>query len=360
MRKLRDLVVCARPQEAFGYFGWPTVARLGDGSLLVGASGLRRTHICPWGRSVVCRSEDGGQSWGEPVVVNNTPLDDRDVGLVSLGGSRVALTWFTSNTRVLLAAHRDPGTGRWDEATRRAGAVMDAWTPRMCEETIGSFVRVSEDGGEAWGEVRRAPVSSPHGFTVLRDGTWLYLGKRWLFERRGLDTLHAHDTPILAAASSDEGRTWELRGTVPLPAGVGWGDCHEPHVLELPDGALLGALRVHCPFHSMLTRSSDGGRTWSAPEMLAAGSPPHLLRHSSGAVVVTYGYRQAPFGQRARVSLDDGRTWGEELTLRDDGVSGDLGYPSSVELSDGSILTVYYQALPGGGNCALLGTVWEL
>ena len=94
--------------------------------------------------------------------------------------------------------------------------------------------------------------------------------------------------------------------------------------------------------------------------MLAAGSPPHLLRHSSGAVVVTYGYRQAPFGQRARVSLDDGRTWGEELTLRDDGVSGDLGYPSSVELSDGSILTVYYQALPGGGNCALLGTVWEL
>ncbi len=125
-------------------------------------------------------------------------------------------------------------------------------------------------------------------------------------------------------------------------------------------GALLGALRVHCPFHSMLTRSSDGGRTWSAPEMLAAGSPPHLLRHSSGAVVVTYGYRQAPFGQRARVSLDDGRTWGEELTLRDDGVSGDLGYPSSVELSDGSILTVYYQALPGGGNCALLGTVWEL
>ena len=106
MRKLRDLVVCARPQEAFGYFGWPTVARLGDGSLLVGASGLRRTHICPWGRSVVCRSEDGGQSWGEPVVVNNTPLDDRDVGLVSLGWLRIVTRAPDSGTRRRVAPAR--------------------------------------------------------------------------------------------------------------------------------------------------------------------------------------------------------------------------------------------------------------
>lgn len=27
-------VICARPGERFSYFGWPSVARLGDGSLL--------------------------------------------------------------------------------------------------------------------------------------------------------------------------------------------------------------------------------------------------------------------------------------------------------------------------------------
>ena len=40
--------------------------------------------------------------------------------------------------------------------------------------------------------------------------------------------------------------------------------------------------------------------------------------------------------------------------------SDDLGYPSTVELSDGRLLTVYYQILPGDTFASILYTEWEL
>ncbi|MDI3290796.1 hypothetical protein QHF83_46210 [Polyangium sp. 15x6] len=43
---------------------------------------------------------------------------------------------------------------------------------------------------------------------------------------------------------------------------------------------------------------------------------------------MTYGYRREPYGIRARVSGDGGRTWSTPVTLSDDGTNGDLGYPS--------------------------------
>ena len=73
------------------------------------------------------------------------------------------------------------------------------------------------------------------------------------------------------------------------------------------------------------------------------GSPPHLLQHSSGAVLCTYGYRKGHYGQRAMISRDGGQSWEYDLILRDDGPGRDLGYPSNVELADGSVFTVYYQ-----------------
>ena len=44
------------------------------------------------------------------------------------------------------------------------------------------------------------------------------------------------------------------------------------------------------------------------------------------------------------MSEDEGRTWDmeNEVVLRDDGFGRDVGYPSSEQLDDGSILTVYY------------------
>jgi hypothetical protein len=43
-----------------------------------------------------------------------------------------------------------------------------------------------------------------------------------------------------------------------------------------------------------------------------------------------------------------------------DGASGDLGYPSTVELGDGSLLTVWYEALRGSPHAVLRQARWRL
>ena len=40
--------------------------------------------------------------------------------------------------------------------------------------------------------------------------------------------------------------------------------------------------------------------------------------------------------------------------------SGDHGYPSTVELSDGSLYTVYYQKWPGDDYNSILASRWTL
>ena len=102
-------VICSMPDDRFGYFGWPSVGRLGDGTLLAGASGMRSQHVGPYGRSTIFISRDGGQSWSSPRVVNDTPLDDRDVGVTPLGGQKVLISWFSSDHRDRLGESDDPG-----------------------------------------------------------------------------------------------------------------------------------------------------------------------------------------------------------------------------------------------------------
>ena len=61
-------------------------------------------------------------------------------------------------------------------------------------------------------------------------------------------------------------------------------------------------------------------------------------------MLCVYGYRRIPFGIRACLSHDEGKTWDiqNELILRKDGVDRDVGYPTSVQLPDGKILTSWY------------------
>jgi sialidase-1 len=177
----------------------------------------------------------------------------------------------------------------------------------------------------------------------------------------------------LAARSQDGGLTWKVQGEVPLFPGTASANYHEAHVVELPSGRLVGMIRIESAanekvmpaglmnFSMMQTGSDDGGRTWNQPRPLGFhGSPPHLLRHSSGTLVCVYGCREPGFGQRAMLSYDDGLTWEHDWIIRDDGPDWDLGYPGSAELEDGSLFTVYYQKVPGDAKCSLLWSRWRL
>ena len=345
--------ICHIPNERFGYFGWPSIARMDDGTLIAGVSGLRFRHVCPWGKTVLFFSHDDGKTWSEPFVAHDSPIDDRDVGVVSLGGNDVLITWFATDPRLYVATYED----EMDENTLYwARAKMSALDDEICGRYKGSWTRISHDGGKTWSAPRSAPVSAPHGPIVLKDGRLMYLGKQF---PGGMQRPWGE---VAAAVSSDQGETWEEIGIVPLPAGARIDQVHEPHVCELPDGTLICHLRVEAPdLVTWQSVSTDGGRTWTEPVRVPAeGSPPHLLRHSSGVLICSYGYRHKPDGQRVIFSTDGGETWGHDLVLRDDGPSGDLGYPATVELADGSLFTVYYQGVEYGGKTSLMYTHWEL
>jgi len=358
-------IVSSFPDDFFGYFGWPTVARMENGTLVAAVSGLRNAHVCPFGRNVICTSGDDGRTWTSPRVANDSPLDDRDTGVVSLGAGRLLISWFTTDNRGYEGRAEGDQLERWREGYAR---ITDENAPRW----VGAWIRTSDDGGESWNAPVRVPLTTPHGPIRLQSGDLLFFGKEFLVNMEGFS---AGQGAIAAMKSIDEGRTWEKLGTVPLYEGTVEGNYHEAHVGETPDGKLVGLIRLEnsrsagaiedlglIHFSLMQTISEDGGRTWSPAEPLGFhGSPPHLLCHSSGALVCVYGFRQEPYGQRAMISRDSGKSWDYDYILRDDGPDSDLGYPSSVELDDGSLLTVYYQK-PSSmqDKCSLLWSRWRV
>ena len=358
---LQHGVIVNSTQDVFGYYGWGTLARLDAATLAFVCSGHRLYHICPFGKTLLFISKDEGLTWSRPILVNDTYMDDRDAGLLNLGKGRLLLSWF-SNSYHYIEAYDQRLRSRLSSAeydliqdyTALISSRKDDW---------GSFLRLSKDGGLTWSEKIQVAVTAPHGPILKQDGSILYLGK-------GINS--PAGKRILAYESTDSGETWSCLGGPELPQAASWDHFFEPHALELPSGKIIGMLRYqesdtaadekqYGSFTLFQTDSYDGGKTWSVPICLdTAGAPPHLLRHSSGVLVCVYGHREEPYGERAMLSCDDGETWLKEYILFTGAPDGDLGYPSSVERQDGSILTAYYQKQAAGEKCALLYTIWTL
>lgn len=358
-------VIYARPDDdRFGYFGWPTLARLEDGSLAVAVSGFRHTHICPFGKTVLFYGAADGRSWSEPEIVNDSPIDDRDAGLTPLAGNRLLLSWFTSDTRRVFESRAVDGVLPIRACGLDFRPALYTRDDAEAADNVGSFLRLRRADGSWAAEKTAVRVSAPHGPIRLRDGRLFYLGNT--YGKAATDgTLHFSwermiRSRVLAMVGDADGRNWREAGVVPTPAD---GRYCEAHAIELADGAILALLRLEGEKELEIHRtvSRDGGESWTPPVFVAAGGPPHLMRHSSGALLCVYGYREPGYGERAMISRDEGTTWATDLIIRDDGVDGDLGYPSSAELPDGRILTVYYQKPAGNRrNCGLLYSIWEL
>jgi hypothetical protein len=109
--------------------------------------------------------------------------------------------------------------------------------------------------------------------------------------------------------------------------------------------------------------SPDLGRDWyllKEPTIENHGNPPSMIRLKDQRLALTYGHREAPYGIRARLSKSDGKTWGKEIILRADGGGWDLGYPRTVQRSDGKLVTTYYFWDEKTGNERYIAsTIWD-
>jgi hypothetical protein len=317
------------------YCGWPTLARRADGELIAVWSGGREQHVCPFGRVEMMRSRDGGRAWSWPQVVIDTPIDDRDAGvLVTPKGSILVTTVTSISYEKVLAKSND-----WPppERMERWLALQRGTTEAERKRLLGTWMLRSTDGGLTWSAPYRVPVNSPHGPIALSGGRLFYAGQQFWTDR--------NDCAV--CESADDGLSWRWLAALPVRAGDTVDAYAEPHAVETAGNRILVQIRNHNKVSERETlqcESSDGGKTWSEPRAIGVwGLPSHLLRMGDGRLLMTYGYRREPFGNQARLSEDHGRTWSPPLTISSDGASRDLGYPSTVELAAGQFATLWYE-----------------
>ncbi len=361
---IRHISVYESPSE---YCAWPSIARTLGGDLVVM---FTRTdeHLGPDGAILLSRSTDNGKTWLRPVVVLDSPIDDRESGITTLRDGRiVGHFWSTFWTKESYENLAPKSYGR--NLLDRWIAIVGQPEYRDAIKESGASTAVSGDGGRTWSNLTRGH-DSVHGGIDLATGGLLLASYR---KDAGSISVHMADS-----ASG----TWRRLAVIasPQPERLSFG---EPHILQLKSGRVIMMIRATArPYNDRDPRcvlwesySDDDGKTWAAPFATPLwGFPPHLTLLSDGRVLCTYGYRRPPYGQRACLS-SDGVSWSlqNELVLRDDAPNGDLGYPASVELERGIILTVYYQPdVPPGTiqrmdppdphrtKPGILGTIWRV
>ena len=85
-----------------------------------------------------------------------------------------------------------------------------------------------------------------------------------------------------------------------------------------------------------------------------------LNKLDDGRLCLTYGFRAYPYSVRARLSSDNGKTWGPQIVLRADGQDRDIGYVRSVQRPDGKMVTTYYISTRWTGGERYIGaTIWD-
>lgn len=344
-----DITVISK--ESQYYHGWPTLARPRGGQLVLVWSGGREGHVCPFGRVEMMTSDDGGRTWTWPRVILDGAIDDRDAGVLETAAGTLLVTTFTS---LAYEPILEKAKGWPEDRLARWKAAHERLPAEERKKELGVWILRSEDGGRTWSARQDSLVNSPHGPIQLRDGRLLYMGK----------DLWREGGRVGACESRDDGKSWTWLAGIPARAGDDPGQYHELHAVETADGQIVCQIRNHNKTNAgetLQSESSDGGKTWSEPREIGVwGLPSHLLRLRDGRLLMSYGHRRAPFGNQARVSADHGRTWSAPIPVSDDGTGGDLGYPSTVELDNGTLVTVWYERLKDSPRAVLRQARWTL
>lgn len=326
---------------------WPNLTKMPDGAII--ATIFNQPCHGLWEGDVECwASEDGGRTWRR----RGTP------------------------------APHEPGTNRMNVAAGLAVngdliVIASGWThrPRKGEgaawheppaHTLVPWISRSTDGGRNWSRAETlAPPQDksariiPFGDVVqLEDGTLGVCIYSW-------QPPDEHNCYFYSSA--DDGRTWTIRGVIQEQ------NINETTPLVLANGELLACARTLDDQHLELFRSTDHGRTWTREQAVtgAGQHPAHLLLLADGRILLTYGNRRDGHqGIEARVSTDDGRSWGAPMRLVDlplvraidHGLStGDLGYPATVPGEDGTLVTAWYSAGVAAHQRYHMGAaVWSL
>lgn len=332
------------------YHGWASLAKGGNGRLYLVYSGGREYHVCPFGRVEFMVSNDGGATWSWPRVVADSLTDDRDAGIMVTSSGSLLVSFYTS---VAYQQHLNSPDrllanvygGKLEEALARWRTAEAGATQEERRSDVGYWLIRSTDQGRTWSSRYRAPGYNPHGPIALTDGRIFYAA--------------SDGKKAVAWASEDDGMTWQRLGDMNVRPG-------EMHSVEAADGTLIVHVRDRVPtgdkekWGTVQIESRDGGKKWSERRLVTDGYPPHLLRLKDDVLLLTYGSRIAPFGIRGKISRDHGASWSKEFFITDDAPNWDHGYPTTAQLDDGSLITIWYETPAEGFHARLRQAKWTL
>lgn len=308
-----------------GFF--PVLVRTADTGLAV-VFRSEAAHMGITGTLSLSRSSDGGRSFSDPQRLAPRWEDTRNPALGVTKSGRLILAYW-------LGARHAYKEDEW-------GWVWEKKPSEEIKSTPALAIRLSDDGGKTWSDpylhLSELFVSaSPYGRIIESADGSLLLSFYGRMRGRPEETIGCG-----IMRSRDDGLTW---GEERLIAEA----YNETALLELPDGRLLAASRSQSERNIATFESEDRGDSFRFIDDVTRRNehPADLTLLQSGRVLLTFGRRIRPFGCGGLVSEDGGRSWdrSHEALLAGDGARNtDLGYPSTVQLADGTIVTALYYA----------------
>lgn len=213
---------------------------------------------------------------------------------------------------------------------------------------LEALAHVSRDNGATWEQTSElSPPPDAQGFTAFGDigisGDELVVaGYTREFDRGQRVATSSH-----MYHSLDDGRSWQYVTT------IDGGDHNETDLLVRTDGPWLASVRmgdVHRPgcenrANITLYTSVDHGRSWTPGSVVTRPDQhtSHLMRLADGRILLSYGSRMEElYGVVARIGDPRGETWSPPFVLIGGLDNRDCGYPSSVQVDTGDIVTAYY------------------
>ena len=307
----------------------------------------------PLAKHVTLLSKNRGRTWEITNRAAPTPVANR-VTLADHTLLEVSSSGYFRFPRTEIRQLEQKGYQVWD-----LGPQED-----YCAIIYDLIARRSTDGGKTWQErgihkqlpffahfVGRGPLRQLHDGALIYFGYGATPAERVPLKQDPSATtknrLHRYGQgrwSVYCIRSEDNGETWQAIRAAdgrlsPLAHGFS-----ETFPIINSDGQIFVLLRTGLGSHAYSISSADGGRTWTkATQTPIQAKHPLPTRLRDGTIVCSYQRRFAPpFGVRARFTSDYGKTWTEEIVLRDNiPLSDALAEPTTVELADGTLFTAF-------------------